>query len=94
MCTLVSRDCLPFCKYIKRNVYPGNQDTHDKLNCIDLLHSSFSDLQSGSFLAIQNILREITKLVFYQIHTSTLSKRKTKKRFELLLVQINICFDK
>ena len=27
MCTLVSRDCVPFCKYIKRLVYP----THENL---------------------------------------------------------------
>ena len=34
MCTLVSRDSVLFCKYLKRHVYPGNQDTHDKLNQI------------------------------------------------------------
>ena len=27
----VSRDCIPFCKYIRRHVYPGHQGTHDKL---------------------------------------------------------------
>ena len=32
MCTLVSRYCVPFSKYIKRHAYPGNQGTHDKLN--------------------------------------------------------------
>ena len=32
VCTLVSRDCVPFCKYIKRHVYSCNQGTHDKLN--------------------------------------------------------------
>ena len=32
MHTLVSRDCVPFCKYIKRHVYLRNQGTHDKLN--------------------------------------------------------------
>ena len=37
MCTLVSRDCVPFCKYIKRHVYPRTQDTHDKLNKIRFL---------------------------------------------------------
>ena len=31
MCALVSRDCVPFSKNIKRYVYPGNQGTHDKL---------------------------------------------------------------
>ena len=34
MCTLVSRDCVPFCKYVKRHMYPGNQGTLDKLNQI------------------------------------------------------------
>ena len=34
MYTLVSRDCVPFCKAIKRHVYPENQGTHDKLNQI------------------------------------------------------------
>ena len=32
MCTLVSRDCLRFCYYIKHHLYPGNQGTHDKLD--------------------------------------------------------------
>ena len=32
MCSLVSRDCAPLFKYIKRHVYPGNHITHDKLN--------------------------------------------------------------
>ena len=27
-CTLVSRDCVPFCKYIKRHVYPGKTRVH------------------------------------------------------------------
>ena len=36
MCTLVSRDSVPFFKYIKRHVYSGNQGTHDKLNQIQL----------------------------------------------------------
>ena len=31
LCTLVSRNCVPFCKCIKRHVYPGNQVTHDDL---------------------------------------------------------------
>ena len=30
--TLVSRENLPYCKYIKRPVYPRNQGKHDKLN--------------------------------------------------------------
>ena len=34
MCTLVSRDRVPFLKYIKRHVCPGTQGTHDKLNQI------------------------------------------------------------
>ena len=34
MCTLVSRDSVPFFKYIKRHVYPRNQDTYDKVNQI------------------------------------------------------------
>ena len=34
MCALVSRDCVPFCKYIKRHVFSGNQGTHDKPNQI------------------------------------------------------------
>ena len=34
MCTQVSRDCVPFCKYKKRHVNPGNQSTYDKLNQI------------------------------------------------------------
>ena len=37
MCTLISRECVPFCKYIKRHVYPGNQGTHDRLNQIQRL---------------------------------------------------------
>ena len=36
LCTLVSGDCMPFCKYIKRHLYPGNQGTHDKLNQIQI----------------------------------------------------------
>ena len=28
MCTLVSTDGVPFCKYIKGHVCPGNQGTH------------------------------------------------------------------
>ena len=32
MCTLVSKDCIPFCEYIKCYVYPGNQGTHSELN--------------------------------------------------------------
>ena len=32
MCNLVSGDSLPFCKNIKRHVYPGNQGTQNKLN--------------------------------------------------------------
>ena len=31
MCTLVSRDCVPFCKFIKCHVYPEDKGTHDKL---------------------------------------------------------------
>ena len=34
MYTLVSRDYAPFCKYMIRYVYPGNQGTHDKLDQI------------------------------------------------------------
>ena len=34
MCTLVSRDGVPFCNYIERYVYYGNQGTHDKFNQI------------------------------------------------------------
>ena len=34
MFTLVSRDCVPFCKYIKLHKYPDNQGTYDKLNQI------------------------------------------------------------
>ena len=34
MCTLVSMDCVSFCKYVKRHVYPENQSTYDKLNQI------------------------------------------------------------
>ena len=29
--TLISRDCVPICKYTKCYVYPKNQGTHDKL---------------------------------------------------------------
>ena len=38
MYNLVSRDCVPFCKYIKRHVHLGNQGTHDKLivSCFDI----------------------------------------------------------
>ena len=43
MCTLVSRDSMPFCKYVKRHVYPGDQGTRDKLNQI---HAFFSWLDS------------------------------------------------
>ena len=34
MCTLVSRDLVPFCKYIKRHVYSGFQGTHVNLDQI------------------------------------------------------------
>ena len=36
MCTLIFRDCVPFCRYIKCHVYPGNQGIHDKLNQIQI----------------------------------------------------------
>ena len=42
MCTLVSRDYVPFCKYIKRHLYPGKQGTHDKLNQIRLFVQGLS----------------------------------------------------
>ena len=29
MCTLVSRDRIPFSKYVKYHVYPGHQGTND-----------------------------------------------------------------
>ena len=32
LCTLVSRDCVPFCKYIKHHVYPRIQDIYDKFS--------------------------------------------------------------
>ena len=38
MCTLVSRDRVLFCKCIKRQMYPGNKGTHDKLNQIKIFH--------------------------------------------------------
>ena len=34
MCTLVSRDCVPFSKFIEHHVYPGIKGTQDKLNQI------------------------------------------------------------
>ena len=47
MCTLVSRDCVPFCKYIKRHMYPGYQGTHHKLNQIPKINSiEFGHFQS------------------------------------------------
>ena len=36
MCTLISRDCVHFCKYTKRHVCPGNQGTPDKLYLIQM----------------------------------------------------------
>ena len=39
MCTLVSRDFVPCCKYMKRQVYLGNQGTHDKLNQMRIVYS-------------------------------------------------------
>ena len=36
MCTLVSRHCVPFCKHLKPQVYPGVQGTQDKLNQIQI----------------------------------------------------------
>ena len=42
MCTLIFRDCVLFCNYIKRHVYPGNQGTHDKLNQIQLFFPCYS----------------------------------------------------
>ena len=37
MCTLVSRDCVPFCRHMKHHVYPGDQGTHNKLDQIQNL---------------------------------------------------------
>ena len=46
MCILVSRDCVPFCKYTKCHVYPGDQDIHDKLNQIHDLSIKVKKLKS------------------------------------------------
>ena len=47
MCNLVSRDCIPFCKYTKRHVYPRHQGTHDKLNQIqDFLLCAYLNAKS------------------------------------------------
>ena len=36
-------DCVPFCKYVTRHVYPVNQDAHVKLNQIhSITYFSFS----------------------------------------------------
>ena len=32
MCTLASKDCVPFCKHLKRHVHTGIQGTHAELN--------------------------------------------------------------
>ena len=34
MCTLVPRNCVPFCMHLKRLVYPGDRGTHYKLHQI------------------------------------------------------------
>ena len=43
MCTLLSKEGIPFCKYIKRHVYPKNQGTHDKLNQMQKIYSFYNN---------------------------------------------------
>ena len=50
MCTIVSRDCLCFCQYIKRHLYPGNQGTHDKLNQIRWIDKNNNEIQKNCHL--------------------------------------------
>ena len=56
--TLVSRDCVPFCKYIKRYLYPRNQGTHDKLNQIQNCHTQIKN-------KINNLTRGSLKDSYY-----------------------------
>ena len=65
MCILVSKDFVPFCKYIKRHLYPGNQGTHDKLNQI---RQGKGNIRSGS-LEKENKPKALKHILFQIIFT-------------------------
>ena len=86
MCTLVSRDYLPFCKYIKRHVYPENQNTYDKLNQIRTLYLLFKGVETPGLrsLDLEDLcwgvvpllgLRSLPRMLIRGRHGDLLGKR-------------------
>ena len=107
MCILVSRDCLPFCKYIKCHVYPGNHGTHDKLNqiqkCWDQMQLEWKKVFDKitlsihlSFISIYIIFlpKLCSTLILLYYYTTKLYTFISICRSIIIYIQIGYCFCK
>ena len=81
MCTLVSSDCVTFCKYIKRHVYPRNHGTHAKLNQIQKTYSWYSESCCWAESSCSYLAGTFKKKIMYVSHLEALKMIYFKDSF-------------